>query len=74
MNSSIQRLTGINIKLIREDIKLTQHQLSVQADVRESYISKLENDKIPNPKISNLLKLSGALGCDISNFFEFVEA
>jgi transcriptional regulator with XRE-family HTH domain len=49
----------------RNEAGLSQRELGRLADVDFSYISKLENDRIPAPAIATIYRLAEALGCDV---------
>lgn len=63
---------GERIKQLRTDKNLTQPQLAELANIEQSYLSKLENDKsIPSPEI--LIGLLRALDIDIQTFLHGID-
>jgi transcriptional regulator with XRE-family HTH domain len=63
---------GERIKQLRTDKNLTQPQLAELANIEQSYLSKLENDKsIPSSEI--LIGLLKALDVDISTFLKGID-
>jgi transcriptional regulator with XRE-family HTH domain len=48
----------------RRDRKLSQRRLAAAVDVNHTYISKLENDRLPPPATKTVLRLAAALECD----------
>jgi transcriptional regulator with XRE-family HTH domain len=69
----LYRVIGTNIKLYREQSKLTQVQLAEQAKISISYLSKIEaagcNKSL---SISVLNQIANALNIEIINFFKEV--
>jgi transcriptional regulator with XRE-family HTH domain len=63
---------GERIKQLRTDKNLTQPQLAELADIEQSYLSKLENDKsIPSSEI--LMAVLKALAVDIPTFLKGID-
>lgn len=60
---------GKIIRKRRKEIGLTIEQLAEKADVSDGLISLLERQKLKDIKLSNLQKISEALGLDMSDFF-----
>ena len=53
---------GAALRSMRQASGLTQRELASRADVDFSYISKLENDRIPPPAADTVVKLTEILG------------
>ena len=74
-DTDLYRVIGANIKYYREQAKLTQVQLSEQAQISISYLSKIEaagcNKSL---SISVLNQIANVLGVEISEFFKEVTA
>jgi transcriptional regulator with XRE-family HTH domain len=72
-DNDLYRVIGTNIKLYREQAKLTQVQLAEQAKISISYLSKIEaagcNKSL---SISVLNQIANALNIEIINFFKEV--
>lgn len=74
-DTDLYRVIGANIKHYREQAKLTQLQLAERAKISISYLSKIEAagcDK--SLSISVLNQIASALGVEISEFFNEVNA
>jgi transcriptional regulator with XRE-family HTH domain len=56
---------GEKIKLLREQIGLTQAQLAQKAGIGQPYISKLESQVIKVPSVDTLVRLAMVLEADI---------
>lgn len=70
-DTDLYRVIGTNVKHYREKAKLTQVQLSEQAKISISYLSKIEAvgcDK--SFSISVLNQIANALSVDICEFFK----
>jgi transcriptional regulator with XRE-family HTH domain len=52
---------GQILKEIRRTKNISQRELAIQAGVDFTYISKLENDKLPPPAVETVLKLAAIL-------------
>lgn len=72
-DTDLYRVIGTNIKYYREQKKLTQLQLSEQAQISISYLSKIEaagcNKSL---SISVLNQIANVLCVEISEFFKEV--
>lgn len=72
-DTDLYRVIGANIKIYREQTKLTQVQLAEQAKISISYLSKIEAAGCDKSfSISVLNQIANALGVDISVFFKEV--
>ena len=49
---------GITLKDARKNVGLTLRQVEEMTDISNAYLSQLENDKIKNPSVNILSKLS----------------
>lgn len=58
------KLIGSRIKEYREQIPLTQEQVSEQCDITSVYLSKIENGKV-HPTLDTLSKICSCLHCDL---------
>jgi len=54
---------GTALREKRRAASLTQRELADRAGVDFSYISKLENDRLPPPAADTVVKLAALLGC-----------
>ena len=71
----LYRVIGANIKNYREQSKLTQVQLAEQAKISISYLSKIEASGCDKSlSISVLNQIANALGVEMSEFFQEVNA
>lgn len=57
------------VKELRENIGMSQEELSVKSGVSRTIISKIESNQKVDCKISTLIALSTALNEPISNIF-----
>jgi transcriptional regulator with XRE-family HTH domain len=53
---------GQKLRALRRAISITQRELAVRVGVDFSYISKLENNRLPPPAADTILKICEALG------------
>ena len=65
-------MLGDELRKAREEVGLTQEQLSFAAEVDRSYISQLENGR-KSPTVDVLLRLCDALGVSASGLLARVE-
>ena len=59
---------GIKIKEIRQELSISQEELSFRAELHRTYISSIELGK-RNVSLINIEKLAKALECEITDFF-----
>ena len=72
-DNDLYRVIGTNIKLYREQAKLTQGQLAEQAKISISYLSKIEATGCNKSlSISVLNQIANVLGVEINEFFREV--
>jgi transcriptional regulator with XRE-family HTH domain len=64
---------GKNLRLQRETKKLTQEKLAEQAELDPTYISGIERG-VRNPSILSLVRISKALGTQVSDLLKGVHA
>ncbi len=57
------------LKEKREELGITQEQLSKMSNVSRQTISLLENNSLQNVESKTMLKLANALKCDIGDIF-----
>lgn len=60
---------GAHIKKIRKEKKMTQVELSSQADISRSYLADVEAGRY-NPSLETLSKLAQALDVEVSTLFK----
>ena len=70
MNTKILIKLGERIKFYRLKCGLTQEKLAEKVGVHQTYIGKLEIDKI-NASVKTLFIISRALGIKLSDIFSF---
>ena len=58
-----------NLIRIRKERKLSQEGVARRSGLATVTISKLEEGKSSDPRISTVLKLAKALGCSVETFF-----
>ncbi len=58
---------GSKIKELRKEQGLTQEELAKKADIPYATLLKIENDKVMNPTITTLKKISVALSTTIDD-------
>ena len=59
---------GNKVKEIRQEINISQEELSFRADLHRTYISSIELGK-RNVSLINIEKIAKALECEITDFF-----
>jgi len=52
---------GLRIRTLRNNKKMTQTQLAKLAGVSQPTVSAYENDNVPNPRSSELMRIAAAL-------------
>ncbi|MEO6198232.1 MAG: helix-turn-helix domain-containing protein [Dehalococcoidia bacterium] len=55
---------GKTIRGLREELGMSQAQLSVQGGLSQGYLSQLENDEVQNPSAAVIFRLAQALHVD----------
>lgn len=60
---------GKRVKIIRQELGISQEELSFRADLHRTYISSIELGK-RNVSLVNIEKLAKALECEIIDFFK----
>lgn len=70
MQDEICRKFAIKLKEIRKAKKVSQGDLSLEADCAKSYIGMLENGKRV-PTLTTIAKLAKALKVHVKEFFDF---
>jgi len=69
--AELYKVIGSNIKYYREQVGLTQIQLSEQLQISISYLSKIEaSDCTKSLSISVLNHIANTLNVDITEFFQ----
>ncbi len=63
---------GERLLKMREDFGFSQADLEKITGVKREYISKFENEHLPNPTIETVKNVSGAFNMTISQFLEGV--
>ena len=61
---------GNKIKEIRQELGISQEELSFRAELHRTYISSIELGK-RNVSLINIEKLAKALECEITDFFTY---
>jgi len=64
----ITEIFGAKVKEIRQELGISQEELSFRAGLHRTYISSIELGK-RNVSLENIEKLAKALECDIQDFF-----
>ncbi len=68
----IKAVVAANVRLYREQQKLSQEELAFRSDLHRTYVSGVERG-IRNPTVVVLAKLAKALGVQPSKLLETVE-
>jgi transcriptional regulator with XRE-family HTH domain len=55
---------GKKIRTLREELGMSQAQLSAQGRLSQGYLSQLENDEVQNPSAAVIFRLAQALNID----------
>lgn len=63
---------GMRIRYLRKQLKMSQLDLSLEADVNKNYISDLEKGR-RNPTILVLNKIAVALKIDLATLFKGIQ-
>ncbi|MAY56459.1 MAG: hypothetical protein CMQ46_05135 [Gammaproteobacteria bacterium] len=61
---------GENLRRLRRDKNLTQHQLAAMAGIKSSHISTMESSDSADPKLSTVYKLINALECSPNSLLQ----
>ena len=61
----IIRQTIAKLKAARVQKNLTLEQVGASTGIGKANLSRLENDKSPNPRIDTILRISQAVGCEV---------
>ncbi len=69
MHSSYKEIYGKNIKKLRGKAKLTQAEVARKAGIKTNYFAVIERGEVSTSP-DNLLKISRALGVDISEIMK----
>ncbi|RZJ92664.1 MAG: XRE family transcriptional regulator [Chryseobacterium sp.] len=65
----VRKKIGLRIRVLRQDLKLTQEKLANLAAIDKTYVNEVENGK-RNISVINLEKLVIALGTNFCDFFK----
>ena len=68
--SSISKLLGEKVKVLRKNAGLTQEQLAEKAEIDLSYLGRIEMGQ-ENPSLKYLNKLATALGVKVPELTDF---
>ena len=60
----VQKRVGGNVARLRKQRGLTQEALAQAADVKQTYLSEIENGK-RNPTLGMMERIAAALGADV---------
>ena len=55
---------GKKIRELRDELAMSQAQLSAQASLSQGYLSQLENDEVQNPSAAVMFRLAQSLNVD----------
>ena len=69
MNQDIRKILANNVLQLRKKHKLTRENLSIALDFDNSYISKLEKEKV-NITIDKLTKIADYFGVKVANLLK----
>ena len=69
MNQDVRKILANNITQLRKKNKLTRENLSIALDFDNSYISKLEKEKV-NITLDKLIKIADYFGVKVSNLLK----
>lgn len=61
---------GKKIRGLRDELSISQAQLSAQAELSQGYLSQLENGEVKNPSANVLLRVAQAMRIDPDELFE----
>lgn len=63
----LQRRLAINIRELRDETGMTQHEVAERAGVDRSYLARIETGNA-NPSLFVLTKIGSAMGMDVHSF------
>ena len=69
-NKKLMKAFGKNLKMLRNEAKLSQEDLANDCDISISQIGRIERGEI-NTTISTLFVLANALDIEIKDLFDF---
>ena len=69
MNQDVRKILANNILQLRKKHKLTRENLSIALDFDNSYISKLEKEKV-NITLDKLIKIADYFGVKVANLLK----
>lgn len=64
----MKKTFGQNLKKLRQEKNISQRQLAEKVGVDFSYISKIENDRLPPPAADTIIKICAVLGVSSEEF------
>jgi len=67
--SQFLKQVGLNVRLCRQGIELSQEDLALKCDVDRSYMGRIERGE-SNITILTLKKIIDTLGIDLTEFFD----
>jgi len=68
-DNEIKKLFGKKIKSLRENMNMSQEELSVKLDITQRQVSMIERG-LSFPKLQTLNKISNVFGCKIQDLFD----
>jgi len=68
-DKEILKTFGSNVRIIRNNLQISQEELAFKADINTSFLSDIENGK-RNVSIISIIKISLALNVDVIKLFE----
>lgn len=69
-DDELKALFGKRIKTLRESIKLSQEELSVQLEITQRQVSMIERG-LSFPKLKTLNKIAQVFNCSVKDLFEY---
>jgi transcriptional regulator with XRE-family HTH domain len=66
---SLLKQLGVRVKLLRQEMGLSQEELAYQADIDRTYISQIERG-VCNPSLLILFSVARALNTSVIKLFE----
>lgn len=68
-DTELKQVFGKKVKELREKIKLSQEELSVQLEITQRQVSMIERG-LSFPKLKTLNKLSNVFNCNVYDLFD----
>ena len=72
MNTLTPLKIGSQIRIMRENKKMSQHDLGIEAEIDIKYVGKIERGEV-NISVDKLYFICKSLDSKLSEFFDFID-